>query len=252
MRHRARPHEHRRRLRSGRIIPVNRGVRKIIRHQAKWRMLADSDIKPNIVYGGTSKRIYLGRTGDAEDVNAEYIARNDEDREGDFRTAVAIREQYLKDWKKKNFGASPLNEMHSKDRKAIRHLIVSKPSLETLRDSLDQVNNRIDYGTRKEIITKPSLTLGWSNAQQRWNVYRGYGVLKPETTAKLDANEIVIPTDSTKQAEVIARMLPPLPLYKYSSEAKERGQVDPTMSSLGWAIKQLEARKKEEFQNKNK
>ena len=83
-----------------------------------------------------------------------------------------------------------------------------------------EVWERQNYGLRNESV-KPKMRytkLWWSNAGERW--YAREEVFH-EDTARLDANEILLPYRKDQVQEILGD-LPPLPLFELSHEAKMR------------------------------
>lgn len=82
------------------------------------------------------------------------------------------------------------------------------------------IAERVSYGTRKVVVTKPSVQLSWSNGQCGWWVTRclpGQYVL--------DANQVLIEGVGVRKVEAIAKLLDRLPLYANSFEARFGQQV---------------------------
>ena len=110
-----------------------------------------------------------------------------------------------------------------------------------LKQAIDEITKRQYYGMRDEkVIPKKRYTVAsWSNAGAEWILYEK---VPHENTLKLDANEIVLPF-RLEQVEEIERVLPPLPLYVYSYEAKNMYSVNDQESiNEAWAVKQVESR----------
>jgi len=123
----------------------------------------------------------------------------------------------------------------------------------------DEVRGRTKYGTREEALPGPVRevwVLTWSNASAEWFVsghpfYYRYAPGDPEAgvvgyifrhpvrmgeIVVLDANQIMV-RGRRRELERVVRWLEPLPLYKFSFEAKGRGIFDP----WGWLKALLES-----------
>jgi len=102
-------------------------------------------------------------------------------------------------------------------------------------DAAKKVSARTVYGYHPEPVPKNAKLLSWSNSIRSWNVSKVHGWLTdkeyqkrqsfhyqaPETPdghALLDANQIMISARTAKDAELIAKHLPPLPLDELSAE----------------------------------
>jgi len=119
------------------------------------------------------------------------------------------------------------------------------------------IEKRTSYGMRNELTpSKNSAFLIWSNASKGW--YAAHpdsiwvkGKKEKGVEVRLDANQLVVPY-SYRTANKFVMCLKELPLYVCSTEAKMRGEVDPTAATLCWAMKQLERAKNEKWREKNK
>lgn len=100
--------------------------------------------------------------------------------------------------------------------------------LKAFSKAFDKVQERTEYGVRSEAPTERSRVLVWSNGARRWIVGRDY----PANTRidHLDANYVVVPWTTIKQAEVMAQHLPPLPLDSFSSESMMRATDQPGLT----------------------
>jgi len=72
--------------------------------------------------------------------------------------------------------------------------------------------------------------LTWSNAAKAWYVAYAYGVFQPGEKVTLDADSFLAPYRRDILTRVIMK-LDYLPLYKFSLEAKLRGEYRPTEES---------------------
>lgn len=99
-----------------------------------------------------------------------------------------------------------------------------------------EISKRKYYGIREETAPAPGYIIGWSNADAIWHIYSGYR--RKGEKLRLDAN-LVFASYSRDKLERVTPYLNQLPLYVYSTEAKERGEP---YTSLDWAIKQIESR----------
>ncbi len=98
------------------------------------------------------------------------------------------------------------------------------------------IRQRTRYGVRKENVAKsPGYILHWSNASAEWYVYGGRYAKGEMVT--LDANQVLVQGAKKSDLDPICRWLEPLPLYRHSFEARERGIFD----SQGWLRALLES-----------
>lgn len=109
-----------------------------------------------------------------------------------------------------------------------------------------EVQKRTEYGIREETPSVRSYVATWSNSAKRWDVTRPFrtdvprptsgfdtaGIAEfrrmfpkglpnyapPGSTVRLDANQILIPATSLRDATLIAQHLPVVPLDKFSAE----------------------------------
>jgi len=136
--------------------------------------------------------------------------------------------------------------MEEKDevREAIQQL--SEKEQEAFLEVNEKISERRTYGIRTVEIPEEHTILSWSNGAESWNV-TGWQTNNKEAGDKveLDANQIIVPYSQDVVYEFI-EYLRPLPLYKYSTEAKARGQVDPLEATIGWLETQLKSRKQKE------
>jgi hypothetical protein len=116
-----------------------------------------------------------------------------------------------------------------------------------LKAANDEARKRTWYGLRQERLPDVPFFafLAWSNGAGRWFVEwsrtdRLFRARRGgETTATLDANEIIVPFPSLFVAK-IAEAMEPLPLYQPSLEAKERGEYpDPTDAGVRRAVRSI-------------
>jgi hypothetical protein len=136
--------------------------------------------------------------------------------------------------------------------------LIKSFTTDELKDFVD-INNSIDdltfYGLREEYVKEESTFLHWSNGSRRWiaaHPESGFGErVRPGNTVTLDANQMITP-HPYEFVDKISGCLKDLPLYACSFEAKQRGEVDPKIASLCWALKQLERIKKEKWQDENR
>lgn len=100
-----------------------------------------------------------------------------------------------------------------------------------IKASNQEIAKRTYYGRRSEELPKhPNFTiLGWSNGSQKWNIMWGYiqGAIRKVMlgnggSIELDANYVLVPAHPSV-IKLVVDELDPLPLYEYSTEAKERG-----------------------------
>lgn len=77
------------------------------------------------------------------------------------------------------------------------------------------ITGRTQYGLRED--KSRGTLMFWSNGAEAWIVDP-----RPPQSAILDANELVVPFPR-RQVSLIAGFLDPLPLFRYSLEARERG-----------------------------
>ena len=82
--------------------------------------------------------------------------------------------------------------------------------------ALREVAKRAYFGAHRELTIRPSYVLHWSSGAHRWDVHKGHGRIRPHTSVVLDANQVLIPSNKSKDAQIIADNLPPLPLDVYS------------------------------------
>lgn len=81
--------------------------------------------------------------------------------------------------------------------------------------AFDATQARTKYGRRDEKALERSYALIWSNGSNRWDVGRP---IKKGEVVSMDANVILISATNTKEAGLIAKFLPPLPLSGFSAE----------------------------------
>lgn len=95
----------------------------------------------------------------------------------------------------------------------------------------DMIRQRTSYGLRQETITKvPTyIILNWSNGSAEWWLQTN-PLMRRGSAITLDANQILVQGAKKSDVNAILRWLEPLPLYRFSFEAKERGFFDPE----GW------------------
>jgi len=133
-------------------------------------------------------------------------------------------------------------------------LIQDPESVKTLAQMNSEVAKRRSYGRRTEAAPgDENCLLSWSNGSADWwsrSGYMGKRISKGDEV-NLDANEILVPHSCDEVIE-LACLLDDLPLYGCSTEAKERGEVDPMEASVCWALKQMQRAEFEEFQKKGK
>ena len=123
-----------------------------------------------------------------------------------------------------------LDELKNKKEKEERlNNFVETVDIKEVADKIEGMNS---YGLHREIdYDNDSVKLSWSNGSAKWGVY--WRVIPKGKVVELDANETLFPlpglmhknnelSDEEHEAvRVLASMLPALPLYKYSTEAKE-------------------------------
>ncbi len=95
---------------------------------------------------------------------------------------------------------------------------------DTYQTATAKVLARTEYGTRVEVAKQSGWILGWSNNGRRWGRY--HRSVKRGEEVKLDANEILL-YGPARYIDNIAKQLPYLPLYQYSTEAGLRGPLGP-------------------------
>jgi len=134
---------------------------------------------------------------------------------------------------------------------------LSPEQLDAFIETVKEVYKRTSYGIREELVKRDnSAVLMWSNGSRKWTVIHpdsptAREAKKAGTTIELDANMIVVPFDY-ETVKKFADCLPPLPLYYCSFEAKMRGEVQPEMATLCWALKQLERALEEKWRERYK
>lgn len=110
-----------------------------------------------------------------------------------------------------------------------------------------EIAKRTHYGQRREIIPdKGSVSfLRWSNGSKDWAVSKGDSdyVMRARSTGErnvtLDANQIIVPFHPLVMSK-IAPALDDLPLYEYSTEAKERGDYpEATAENIKRALREI-------------
>lgn len=82
--------------------------------------------------------------------------------------------------------------------------------------AFDSTQKLIEYGRRDETVPMKAYAATWSNNSAEWWVHSGF--VPRNTKVTLDANQILIPAMNSRLAKLIARYLPPLPLYGNSYE----------------------------------
>ena len=106
------------------------------------------------------------------------------------------------------------------------HVAEAKMAVQQLNQEIAQ---RIGYGVRPYVAPSNGYAMAWSNEAERWIVYsyKKYrkGEEVKEVAGGLDANMIFAPYDDEEFLRRIAHLLDPLPLFRASLEAKERGQI---------------------------
>jgi hypothetical protein len=113
-------------------------------------------------------------------------------------------------------------------------------SLEELQARVnDLILQRTRYGRRIETAERAGYRIGWSNGNCGWFVY----YYRDPRGAKLDldANVIFVPGARKADLEYLAdnNLLEPLPLYRGSHEARERGECDFTGIELPPMIRMI-------------
>ena len=83
---------------------------------------------------------------------------------------------------------------------------------------------RTQYGTRVEVARQAGWRVGWSNNLRSWG--RFFRAVKRGDRVTLDANEILL-YGPARYVDGLAKRLPYLPLYQYSTEARDRGLMGP-------------------------
>jgi len=84
--------------------------------------------------------------------------------------------------------------------------------------AVNEVNARVMYGIRQQEVPKGThYELMWSSSSHCWFVTREVNI----DIINLDANMIIVRADNYKEASLIAKELPELPLYSCSFEAKK-------------------------------
>jgi len=109
--------------------------------------------------------------------------------------------------------------MHYQDRK-LQPVGFNKEESQVYFDSVEDVVNRIRYGVREEIVPDSGgYRAIWSNNSEDWTVGKKFS---PGEKVKLDANEIIVATDFEDTAKKVVDVLPNLPLFGVSHEARVR------------------------------
>jgi len=137
----------------------------------------------------------------------------------------------------------------NKEMKIIRSL--TPEELEAYIQTNYLIKERNYYGRRIEIVKnmRKSTICTWFNGSKRWycRPFTSTGYYeKRMREISLDANQILTPYPY-KTVKKFEECLLPLPLYYYSVEAKERGEVDQLEAIFCWVLKQLE---REKYSNK--
>lgn len=112
-----------------------------------------------------------------------------------------------------------------------------------------EIAKRTYYGIRTEVAKRPSVIISWSNGSASWDVYPGR--IEPGTEVQLDANQVLAPY-SWARMNRICDFLIEHPLYRASTEARDRGVSSPWEASITWVQGQLEKIMREELGNLRK
>jgi hypothetical protein len=138
------------------------------------------------------------------------------------RTRQKFREEKYEKWRKGDGDMVDLGEFLYQAERRKQPGMWDKIESDAFLKAVQNVGERTKYGRRKVRLEDDAFVASWSNAAESWGLHSTKH--KKGDILDLDANEIIIPTEHEMTARKIVPSLPELPLFGFSTEAKERGK----------------------------